>query len=210
MSAKNPRTPPQPLTADVADVCTLATDRPLFRIHTVRGTHPTPWDGLREYGPLPQSRWEPQPPPSDFYPGNGVAYVATDPITAFAEVFQNRRRIVISADKAISAWFPKRPLRLLDLTQGWPTRNGASASLHAAPKSTTQAWAHQIHTQLSSSLQIDGLYVPSTMTLAPMVVLFTRSQDAFPKAPTFSQLLTHRDSRVLASKAAISLNWPLL
>lgn len=135
--------------------------------------------------------------------------MATDPITAFAEVFQNRRRIVISADKAISAWFPQRPLRLLDLTQGWPTRNGASASLHAAPKSTTQTCAHQIHTQLSSALQLDGLYVPSIMTLTPMAALFTHSQDVFPVAPTFSQLLTHRDSRVLASKATISLNSPV-
>lgn len=48
------------------------------------------------------------------------------------------------------------------------------------------------------------------MTLAPMMVLFARSQDAFPKAPTFSQLLTHRDARVLAGKASATLNWPLL
>lgn len=210
MTAKNPRIPPRPLTSRETDVRIVAVDVPLFRIHTVRGNHPTPWNGLREYGPLPQSRWEPQPPPPAVHPGNGVAYVATDPTTAFAEIFQSGRRIRISEDNAISAWFPKRALRLLDLTQGWSTRNGASGSLHAAPRPTTRAWAQQIHAQLSSSLQLDGLYAPSTMTLAPMVVLFTGARDAFPEAPTFSQLLTHRVARVLAGKASVTLNWPLL
>lgn len=210
MSAKNPRTPPGPLSSTSDDVRTLASDQVLFRIHTVDGRHPVPWNGLREFGPLPQSRWEPQPAPQRQHAGNGVAYTATDPTTAFAEVFQNRRRIRVTSDKALSAWSPTRPLRLLDLTGTWPIRNGASSSLHAAPKSTTRNWAHQIHVQLAAPLDLDGLYVPLTMTLAPMVVLFHNARSAFPAAPVFSQLLNQRDARILAAKAAHALNWPLL
>lgn len=210
MSAKNPRTPPAPLTATGDDIRILDADQTLFRIHTVDGQYPTPWNGLREFGPLPQSRWEPHPAPSTHHSEIGVAYTALDFTTAFAEVFQNRRRIRVSTDKAITAWSPTRPLRLLDLTGMWPIRNGASSSLHAAPKSTTRTWAHEIHRQLVDRHDLDGLYAPSTMTPEPVIVLFTPAGTAFPAAPAFSQLLNQRDARILATRAAHALNWPVI
>lgn len=208
MSPKNPRTPPGPLAVHDTDIFTYDTTAPLFRIHTIRGRHPMPWNGLREFGPLHQMRWDPHHPPLGMHPGVGVAYCATDPTTAFAEVFQSRRTIRTNPDQALSAWFPSRDLRLLNLTGLWATKNGASASLHAAPRSTCRAWARSIHDQLSE--RIDGLSVPSTMTLAPMTVLFSASASAFPAAPHLSVLLSHATGRSLASKAAHALGWPIL
>lgn len=209
MSAKNPRNPPGPLAISQSDIITFSKKDPLFRIHTVHGQHPMPWNGLREFGPLREMRWDPHPSPLDFYPGVGVAYCTTDPTTAFAEVFQFRRTIRINTDQALSAWLPSRELRLLDLTGLWATQNGASASLHSAPKSTCRAWSKAIH-NYSTEVQLDGVYAPSTMTLKPMAVLFSSAGSAFPTAPHFSELLTHSVVKIIARKAAHSLKWPTL
>lgn len=209
ITPKNPRTPPGPLTIRDADIITYNAKSPLFRIHTIRGQHPMPWDGLREFGPLHQMRWDPHRPPLGMHPGVGVAYCATDPTTAFAEVFQSRRVIRTDSDQALTAWFPTRDLRLLDLTGRWATTNGASASLHAAPRSTCRAWAQAIHDQ-QAVRRLDGLYVPSTMTLAPMTVLFSASATSFPAAPHLSLLLSHATARAIARKAAHALGWPVL
>lgn len=209
MSAKNPRTPLGPLVIDRSDIKTFSSKDPLFRIHTVQGQHPMQWNGLREFGPLRQMRWDPQPLPRDFHPGFGVAYCATDPTTAFAEVFQSRRIIRVTSTRALSAWMPSRELKLLDLTGLRATRNGASASLHSAPKSTCRAWAQAIHVE-GAKVHLDGIYTPSTMTLEPMVVLFSSALSAFPTAPHFSELLTYQAVKVMATKSAQSLNWPIL
>lgn len=208
MSAKNPRNPIA-LKISTDDIRSHATSDPIYRIHTVQGQHPMPWNGLREVGPLPQMRWDPQPLPRGLHSGIGVAYCATDPTTAFAEVFQSRRKVRLNADQSFTAWYPTRPLRLLDLTGIWATRNGASASLHAAPKSTCRAWSRGIHSHPITP-PLDGLYVPSTLTLRPMVVLFSTAEAAFPSAPHFSGLLTHAKTQVLAVKAAHELSWPLI
>lgn len=209
MSPKNPRTPPGPLHIRDSDIVTYRTTSSLFRIHTVQGRHPMSWDDLREFGPLRQMRWDPHPSPLGVHPGVGVAYCATDPTTAFAEVFQSRRVIRATSYQALSAWSPRRDLRLLDLTGVWAARNGASASLHAAPRSTCRSWAQAIHDQLSE-MRVDGLYVPSTMTLSPMTVLFSAANTSFPAAPHMSTLLSDVPGRILARKAARTLGWPVL
>ncbi|HET8868335.1 MAG TPA: hypothetical protein VFM87_08380 [Agrococcus sp.] len=95
---------------------------------------------------------------------------------------------------------------LLDLTGLWPVSNGASASLHAAPKRTCRNWAREIGRQL----KVDGLSAPSTMTLAPMVVLFSESSSSFPMAPSFSRPLSHAAVEMLAVRAASALDWPII
>lgn len=205
MSSKNPQQPPLPLTLQPGEV-RLCRD-PLFRIHSTAGAHPMQWNDLREFGPMASMRWDPQPSPAGVHPGVGVAYVGTDVTTAFAEVFQSRRAINLTPHRALSAWIPERHLRLLDLTGLWPIKHGASASLHAAPKSTCRNWARSIHEQLGE--QIDGLYAPSTMTLTPMVVLYSGSATAFPVAPSFSRPLSHGAVRMLAIRAASALGWPV-
>lgn len=207
-SPKNPRTPPTKLRIFTSDIVTHPVSTPLLRIHTIRGQHPMRWNQFRTHGPLRTMRWDPHPTPVGNHPGYGVAYFSTDATTVFAEVFQSRRTIRATGDKAFTAWFPAHDLRLLDLTKNWATRNGASASLHAAPKSTCRAWAGAIHAQ--STEAIHGIIAPSTMTLKPNVILFENADSAFPGAPHFSQPLVHPVVRVVASAAARDLHWPLL
>ncbi|ERG64478.1 hypothetical protein L332_08445 [Agrococcus pavilionensis RW1] len=206
MSAKNPTRPPGPLALAPGDVRRYRDA--LFRIHATAGAHPSRWDELREFGPLSVMRWDPQPLPQGMHAGRGVAYTGTDVTTAFAEVFQSRRAIRLTAGRTLSGWLPSRELELLDLTGLWPVRQGASGSLHAAAKSTCRTWAAAIHDQLGE--RIDGLQVLSTMTSRPMVVLFGRAADAFPAAPEFSRPLAHAAVQMLAVDAADSLGWPVV
>jgi hypothetical protein len=166
------------------------------------------WNGLREFGPLPRFRWEPHPLPVQNHPGVGVSHTAADYVTAFAEVFQERRAITVTGQLVLTAWMPSRTLELLDLTgNNWALHHGASASLPGAPKSTCRNWAQTICAELGS--QIDGLCVPSTVTGEPVVVLFARAATAFPVAPGFSRPLTHVAVEDLALKAADTLRWPI-
>src|SRR5699024_10710136 len=80
-------------------------------------------------------------------------------------------------------------------------------SLPQAPRSTCRAWASAIHEQLGE--RIDGLLVPSTVTGEPMVVLFARSSDAFPIAPSFSRTLEPADVLTLAVRVRRRLGWPI-
>lgn len=184
VTGKNPQHPSEPLTMAPSDIYILRA--PLWRIHRSRGTHVLAWNALRTYGPLAALRWDPHPSPCTEHPGLGVTYTALDIATCVAEVFQTRR--LIRADDAVqlTSWTPTRELQLLDLTGGWALRNGASYSLHAAPKSTCRAWAHAIR---ETWPDLDGLYVPSTLTGEPNVVLFEPARDSFPTTPAFSRPL---------------------
>ncbi len=166
------------------------------------------WNGLRDFGPLPRFRWEPHPLPVQNHPGVGVSYTAAGVVTAFAEVFQERRAITLTGQQLLTAWMPSRTLELLDLSRNhWALHHGASASLPAAPKSTCRNWAASIYAELGT--QIDGLYVPSTVTGDPVAVLFSRAATAFPMAPDFSRPLTHVSVEKLALQAADTLRWPI-
>lgn len=207
---KNPRRPAVPLTLPEGTVVSF--DGPLWRIHAVAGRHPMAWNELRWNGPIRSNRWDPQPGPLSVRSTAGVSYTAPDYTTAFAELFQRDRAITLTADRALSGWRPSRHLDLLDLTGGkgsgdWAVRHGASASLPQASKDICRAWAAAIHGQLGDRL--DGLLVPSTVTGDPVVVLFTRSADAFPAAPSFSRNLEHTDVLTLAVRVRKRLGWPI-
>lgn len=170
------------------------------------------WNELRWNGPIRSNRWDPQPGPLSARSTAGVSYTAGDYTTAFAELFQGDRAIALTAERALSGWRPSRPLDLLNLIGGdrngdWAVRHGASASLPQTSKDTCRAWAAAIHEQLGD--QIDGLLVPSTVTGDPVVVLFSRSADAFPAAPSFSRNLEHADVMTLAVRVRDRLGWPI-
>lgn len=183
---------------------------PLWRIHQTTGAHPAQWNSLRRFGPLVSFRWEPHPFPRSEHAAAAVGYTAQDYITAFGEVFQDRRRIRLSDRRTLSGWYPSRPLELLNLAppSQWALNNGASASLPYASKNICRGWAQSIYRELGDRL--DGLRAPSTITGAPMIVLFNRAAEAFPEAPEFSRALDHSDVVILAVQAAQQLNWPIL
>jgi hypothetical protein len=203
---KNPRTPPGPLTVEPGEIVDF--DGALWRIHRTTGAHPSAWDALRTYGPLPAMRWDPHPPPVADHPGCGVSYVATTPRTTFYEVFQDRPAITLTGSQSISAWTPARTLRLLDLTDShWLVRHGASASLPHTRKDTCRSWARQIWEQLGT--RIDGLLTPSTVNGAATVVLFDTAATSFPPAPGFTAPLTYWLVQTWAVDVSRATGWPI-
>lgn len=207
MSAKAPRRPAAPLTLEAGDIVAYA--GPLWRIHRTVGLHVAAWDEPRFFGPLAGMRFDPHPggAPAD-HTRIGVHYNATDVDTAVAEVFQRTRVIdPVTGAPYLTGWEPTRPLRLLNLTGTWPVRNGASAALAAAPRSTCRAWARAIHDELSPD--VEGLYVPSTMTGAANVVLWAPALAAAPAAPQFHRPLVSPAAWAVLMAAASRIGYGL-
>jgi hypothetical protein len=177
--------PPQQLRRRSQDV--IAIQQVLWRVHRTQGQHVIGWNAFRRYGPVTSGRYDPHPEPADVYPGYGVSYTATDLKTSVAEVFQTTRRIdTIHGAPYATAWTPIRPLRLLDLCQDWALFNGAAAALTAAGRPTCRAWSRAIH---DTWPDLDGLRASSTMTGAPMIVMFELAASAMPASPEFSEPL---------------------
>jgi hypothetical protein len=187
---KVPATPPSTLSMEAEHLHVHPKEDTLWRIYRTSGPHALNWDQLRHFGPVKKQRWDPHASPRGDDPDAGVMYAATEPTTAFAEVYQQRRLISRSQGGAtLVAWEPERDLTLLNLTSSWPVQNGAASSIMMGDKKNTQAWAREIHVQLGAD--IDGLYAHSSITGRPVVTLFIRTelQPAFPSRPSFHALL---------------------
>jgi RES domain len=203
---KAPRTPPQQLISEAHDIADYAGT--LWRVHRTEGEHVLAWNTLRTYGPLPSMRWDPHPGPQPSSAAEGVLYAAADVATSLAEVYQTTRVIDTRAGApALTAWQPQRRLRLLDLSGTWLLRNSASAALLAAPRSICRRWAHVICTTWP---ELDGLYVPSTMTRRPNIVLWNAAADSIPAMPSFSRPLTHPLVWSITHAAAAEIGYHIL
>lgn len=203
---KAPRTPPQRLTREPHDIVDYT--KTLWRIHRTESEHILPWNALRTYGPLPSMRWEPHPGAHPSWHDEGVLYAAADVATSLAEVYQTTRVIDTRAGApTLTAWEPRRPLRLLDLSGTWLLRNAASAALLAAPRFTCRRWARAIYTTWPV---LDGLYVPSTLTGRPNLVLWSAAADSIPEVPSFSRPLAHPLVWSITQAASVEIGYYLL
>ncbi len=189
---------PEALEREDGDLVALASHTVLWRAHRCAGEHVVPWHQLRYWGPT-GARFDPQPPP----PGpseRGVGYTALDVATCLAEVFQQTRVIDTSRGAPyLTAWRPTRPLHLLDLTGGWPIRNGASHVMNTGPHELCRAWARAVVTRWP---ELDGLWHVSAMTGRPEVTLFTAAAATFPHRPLFSRPLADPGTRGWIAAAA--------
>ncbi len=159
----------------------------LWRIHRSVGEHVLPWSALRHWGPAATMRFDPHPPPPQEHPEIGVSYTALDLATAITETFQQQRVIDTAGGRPkATSWRTIRPLRLLNLTDDWALRNGASHSLASGPRATCRTWAQAIATTWPD---LDGLWSSSTLTGRPNVTLWTPAADTFPASPDFSEYL---------------------
>lgn len=203
---KTPSAPPKALDCEPADIRDYASV--LWRVHRTTGDHVLAWNALRNYGPLPSMRWDPQPGSQPGSHDEGVLYASVDIETALAKVFQTTRMIDtrIGAPR-LTAWEPTRRLRLLDLSGTWLIRNGASAALSAAPRATCRRWARAIHLAWP---ELDGLAVPSTMTGGTNVVLWNAAADSLPESPAFSRALAHPLVWAIAQDAAVRIGYRII
>lgn len=203
VAAKVPRRPAQPLQRTPADVLRV---RPrLTRIARTIGRHTLAWNHLRHFGPLPNMRWDPHPPPLQEHPSHAVGYAAPSITSALAEVFQTGHIIDVNAGRPhLIIWQPLRALRLLDLTGTWPIRNGAAYALQAAPKATCRTWSNQIFEQWPD---LDGLWVPSTMTGQPIAVLGPAAAASFPSSPDLNLPLNDPSVYRLVVLAAATIGY---
>jgi RES domain len=203
---KPPRTPPKTLTRELHDIADYT--GALWQVHRTEGEHVLAGNMLRTYGPLPSMRWDPHPGPLPISGAEGVLYAAADVATSLAEVYQTTRVIDTRVGApTLTAWQPQRRLRLLDLSGTWLLRNTASAALLAAPRSVCRRWARAIYL---TRPELDGLYVPSTLTGHPNIVLWNAAADSIPTMPSFSRPLTQPLVWSIAQAAAAEIGYHVL
>lgn len=181
---KNPVRPPRPLSIGPQDI-RVVNGAELFRIAFASSPFALAWGRLRSWGPVARCRWDPHPEPPGDHPGEGVLYTSGDLITCVAEVFADTRVIDTRCDTPVlQIWQATRAMRLLNLIGPsggqWALRNGASAALNSAPRSTCRAWARAVREQAPD---LDGLVVKSTMTDREMAVLFAPAASSIPPRP---------------------------
>jgi RES domain len=98
----------------------------------------------------------------------GAAYLAEDPLTRLAEVFQPTRFADVDRDAPnVAAFSTARELVLADLTGPWLLKAGASAQPVPRETSRTQAWAGAIH---EAWPDLNGLIAPSAVVGGQRVV----------------------------------------
>lgn len=164
------------------------------------------WNRLHHYGPT-GARFDPHPLPPAVQTV-GATYVASDLVTALAEVFRLRRVIdTVRSMPYATAWVPSRPLRLLDLTGLWPVRAGASRALASGRHDLSRARARTIYETWPDA---DGLLYRSVMTGRFAVVLWTAAVDSFPARPVFSLPLADPGLRAVVAGAARQIGYRLL
>lgn len=201
---KLPRTPDvDRLRATPPSVITVGPDRLLFRIYKRGGDHPTLWNQFRHYGPL--SRFDHHQFNADGEPdfqARGVLYAAADLATAVAECFQHRRRRIDRSDQNpwLAAFRLPGEVRLLNLTDTFCVRVGASMKLITGPFSHTQPWSQGFY---DTYTDIQGLYYPSSLTNRPAIMFYERvnKHDLFP--PT-TQLHRPLDSPLMLKPLTIT------
>ncbi len=127
-------------------------------------------------------------------------------MTCVAEVFQATR--VVDRDvngRCIAAFRLTRSVPLLDITDDWPTRAGASQAIASGPRPRAQAWARAIYDAYPG---LEGIWYPSSMHGGhPALVLFERADSALPGVPEIDIPLSHPGLLPDLTRAAGSLGY---
>ena len=170
---------------------TLAPGQLLYRVYSRGGSYPARWNAFRHFGPL--SRFDHHLPDRHGNPvlqTCGILYAATDVATAVAEFFERNRRRVNRYRR--QPWLVSFALygevRLLDITDTFPVRAGASSKLAAGPYSHAQNWSRGFYDSYPAN---QGVYYRSSLTVRPSIALYERARSGgiFPAAPRFHRAL---------------------
>lgn len=177
--AKLPQEPDiERLRAIEPSVKTIAPGQVFHRIYKRGSDYPTNWNTFRYFGPL--SRFDHQVADEQKRPTlqeRGILYAAGDIPTAFAETFQhNRRHVNRHRNQPWLASFQfNSTLLLLNLTDTFCIRVGASMKLVSGPFTYSQNWARGFY---ETYPHIQGIYYFSSLTNRPTIALFERADNA--------------------------------
>ena len=189
--AKLPRAPDLSRLRDTEPSLTTIAGLQLHRIYERGGSYPTLWNTFRYIGPL--SRFD-QHLASDrggrpSFQARGILYAATDVPAAVAEFFQRNRRINRTLHQPWLVSFAlSSEVRLLNLTDTFCLRIGASAKLVSGPFVHAQNWSRGFY---DAYPEVHGLYYLSSLTNRPTVALYERANHPalFPASPVFHRAL---------------------
>ena len=190
---------PEPPSVDALRVITpavktLSAGTCLARIYYTTGAYPAAWNEFRFTGPV-DARWDHhEETAGDESPASsvsrGILYAALHIDTCVAEVFQRTRRIDRARNAPWLAVFAlARPLQLLDLSEVFPTRVGASMAINSGSHARARRWAREFYLAYAD---LHGLYYGSSMHAnAPAVAMNERSAKlgALPEYPLFNRAL---------------------
>lgn len=188
--AKLPRTPDLARLRNAAPSLRTVGGIRLHRIYERGGGFPTLWNAFRHVGPLARfdhhNRLDLD---SRTAQPRGTLYAAADVPTAVAEFFQATRQINRTRRQPWLVSFTlSGEVRLLDLTDAFCVRIGASAKLVSGPFVHAQNWSRGFYEAYE---EVHGLYYRSSLTNRPAVALYERANrlDLFPINPVFHRSL---------------------
>ncbi|MGF6860819.1 hypothetical protein ABIE69_001387 [Rhodobacteraceae bacterium MBR-64] len=210
------------LRAIASAIHTLAKGRELARIWFADSRHPTGFARMRHFGPT-ASRFDHHLAGPGGAPVNGaraILYAIEVPdtppktdhafVAALAEVFQQTRTIDLGREAPrLTLWRAADDLPLLDLTEYWTTKVGASAALSSGPRDITRAWSRDFH---EAYPQIAGLRYRSAMSggQAIALALYERASATLPAAPVLDLPLDHPALRAALVRGAQRLGYTIL
>lgn len=179
----------------------------LWRLYFRGGSHPTLWNRMRTFGPVPGGRFDHHVPPPRTQ-RRRILYAAADGATCLAEAFQDTRLIDrVGRDPWLVGFVLRAELRLLDLTGTWPTRAGASMALGSGPRPRAQRWSRAIH---EAYPDVQGVCFSSSMHgNRPAVALYERAAPALPRSPAFHRPLLDPALLPVLEQAAYDLGFGL-
>jgi hypothetical protein len=189
------------------DIAILHAGTRLWRIYFRSGPHPTTWNQFRKYGPT-NSRFDHHTTPKRVQ-RRAITYLAENGRTCLAEVYQDTRTIDRRRDNPWLVRFETvREVSLLNLTDLWPTRVGASMMINSGSRAKARKWSRAIY---SAYTDVEGLLYCSAMHgNRPAVALYDRATAALPVTPTFNRALLDPGMITVLSNAAVNLNYILI
>ncbi len=210
--AKLPEPPPAAEMRGVPpDVEVLPAGTRLYRIYFRGGGHPGGWSRFRDFGPLPNARFDHHFEP----PGvqeRAILYAAAgdDAVaTCVAEAFQEGRLVDTRLrDPQLAAFSLVDDVPLLSLRDRWPTRAGASANINSGPRPRCRRWSRAIYEAYPGVCGL--LYASSMNGNRPAVALYERAARALPGVPDFNRPLSDAPLLLPLGRIASSLGYDLV
>lgn len=210
--AKLPEPPPAAAMRSIPpDVELLPAGTRLYRIYFRGGRHPGGSGRFRNFGPLPDARFDHHPDPAGVHE-RAILYAAVweDAVaTCVAEAFQEGRLVdTRRRDPQLAAFSLTEDVPLLSLRARWPTRAGAPANINSGPRPRYRRWSRAIY---EAYPDVSGLLYASSMNgNRPAVALYERAARVLPEAPDFNRPLSDAALLVPLERKASSLGYDLV